>query len=103
MERRDHARLGNKRGGLVYICDLEVGTIVEQNIDQILEFFSCPMPALTLLSKNEQRRQMCNIMWQGSEEDRGAMLAHCKSLKELQYAASEVKEHKAASLSRGDN
>jgi hypothetical protein len=95
-----HAGPGSKQKSWMYICDLEIGTIAEQGIDRVLEFVSCPMPALTSLSKHEQRRQIRNIVRQGIQGDNSAMLAHCTSVAELRYVASEVKEHSAASLSR---
>jgi hypothetical protein len=61
---------------------------MRQSIDRLLEFFSCPMPALESLEKQEQRRQMEKIIQkQSNGVDYSAMLAHCSSFKELQFVA----------------
>jgi hypothetical protein len=78
---------------LVFVCDLELEEAVEQDVDRLLEFFSCPMPALVSLSKSEQRRQMRKIISQKRNiDDFFELLAHCSSFKELQYVTSEYKK-----------
>jgi hypothetical protein len=78
----------------VFICDVELQDAVEQNINRVLEYLSCPMPALEPFSKHEQRRQMRKIVRrQGNNADYCAMLAHCSSVKELRYVAQEEKKY----------
>jgi hypothetical protein len=78
---------------MVCVCDLELEEAVEKDVDQLLEFFSCPMPALVSLSKDEQRRQMRkNIRQKGNVEEFLEMLAHCSSFKQLQYVAYEYRK-----------
>jgi hypothetical protein len=77
----------------VHICDLELEDTVKQCIDRLLEFFSCPMPALEPLSKHEQRRQMRKIFQEPiKNEDPLTVIAHCRSFKELQCVALEGKK-----------
>jgi hypothetical protein len=92
---QNHYGSGDENSRLVYVCDLELDEAVEQDVNRLLEFFSCPMPALVSLSQYEQRRQMRNIIWQdGNHVELFEMLAHWSSFKELQYVASEIKKWK---------
>jgi electron transfer flavoprotein alpha/beta subunit len=88
-----HDGSGDEKARSVFVCDLELEETVEQDVDRLLEFFSCPMPALVSLSKDEQRRQMRkNIRQKGNVEEFLETLAHCSSFKQLQYVASEIKK-----------
>jgi chlorite dismutase len=71
----------------LYVCDLELENHVQQDIDQLLEFFSCPVPALASGGKNLRMR----IMIQDAKEH--MFWAHCSSFKELQHASRLVKEY----------
>ena len=80
--------LRGKKEGFVFLSDLDLGYTLEQDVNQVLEFFSCPMPALASLNKREQRRQMREIIERGSNEEWHALRAHCSSVEELRYVAS---------------
>ena len=71
---------------------LDLTYTFEQDVNRVLEFFSCPMPGFALLSEREQRRQMHEMVKPGNGREASAMLAHCSSVKELQYVASLYKK-----------
>jgi hypothetical protein len=88
-----HDDSGNEKSKYVFVCDLELEEAVEQDVNRLLEFFSCPMPALVSLSKDEQRRQICAILKRKDYgEEYFGMLAHCSSFRELQYVAYEYRK-----------
>jgi electron transfer flavoprotein alpha/beta subunit len=88
-----HNNAAEEKSKRVFVCDLQLEEGVEREVDRLLEFFSCPMPALVSLSKAEQRRQMQMKGITGNDDENYyAMLAHCSNFKDLQCLASACKE-----------
>jgi hypothetical protein len=84
----------------VYVCDLEVDEKLERDINRLLEYFSCPMPTLASLSKDDQYKRMRKITILGKSAENWAMRAHCNTFRDLQFMASLEKE-RAERLVRG--
>jgi len=91
-ETQEQKSTGKTKEGYVFLSDLDLNAF-QQDLDRVLEFFSCPMPALASLSKREQRRRMRVLAFKGrSAEARHALVAHCSSVEELQFLADLYRE-----------
>jgi hypothetical protein len=89
-QRRDE--LGKKVIGFVWLCDSELEEAVEEELDELLDFFSCPMRALQFLSISQRKSEIRRLVTDDTFEKQSSVLqAHCKSFKNLQFLASEMK------------
>lgn len=93
MQSQRHDESGNNVRGIVRVCDLELENAVERDLNQLLDFFSCPMPALKSLSKLQQQIEIRRLVADdtfGKQDDK--LAAHCNCFKDLQFLASEIRK-----------
>lgn len=72
----------------MYLCDVELEESVERDVDQVLEYFSCPITGLVQLPQEQQRHKMHQMLRDDSVNHKRAVLAHCRTFKDLQYVTN---------------
>ncbi|KAH3963561.1 hypothetical protein HBH70_216430 [Parastagonospora nodorum] len=91
-QRQEDSEATDERMRGVLVCDVNFDTTSEHDINRLLKYFARPMPGLTSLSRSELHGRMRNIIRTGSAHEISELLAHCGSLADLQYVASEEKK-----------
>lgn len=74
--------------GTILVCDIDLDEAMEREIDRLLLYFACPMPALAaMVNRNNQFRQIEKILSKGDAAKTAAVCAHCISFRELRKVA----------------
>ncbi|KAH7081888.1 hypothetical protein BKA63DRAFT_504839 [Paraphoma chrysanthemicola] len=78
-----------KLSGWVYVCDVDLDSVLEVDMDQLLRHFWCPMPGVSSICEGSIAR---DILRRRIDNELAVLLAHCGSLEELRMVARLEKE-----------